>query len=119
VFSLTEAEAAQIWPEWRRVIDVSNEGERAMARKSSGLAKRLAAFFSAIPTPDPPAATPRRMSVLEKRRLASRLLGTLSVQALAETGYKERRARRRGVTPPERGPSPRPVGDLSRVRVHG
>jgi hypothetical protein len=88
-----------------------------MAGKSIGLAQRLAEFFSAIPTPDRALAEPRRMSVLEKRRLASRLLGTLSVQVLAETGYQERRARPRGVTPPERGPAPRPVGDLSRARA--
>jgi len=88
-----------------------------MARKSIGLANRLAAFFAALAASDRPSRR-RRLPDDEKHRLAVQLLGTLSPQVLAETGHDKRQARR-AARPRPRLPSPPPVGDLARPRAHG
>ncbi|MEJ0068566.1 MAG: hypothetical protein WDO24_07385 [Pseudomonadota bacterium] len=84
------------------------------------MAQSLADFFSALAMPDRPPATPHGMSTTDRRGLAIQLLKTLSVQVLAEAGYRNKRLapdpvpRRRELLP-----SPRPVGDLARPRLNG
>jgi hypothetical protein len=83
-----------------------------MMQKSSGLAARLAEFFSADASSERRAVKQRRVAVHGKRKLATQLLKTLSLPVLAVAGYKERRkGRRAGVAAP-RDPSPQPVGEL-------
>jgi hypothetical protein len=85
---------------------------------ADGLARRLADFFDRLA----PTRAARRAVAhdpdVERHRLATQLLGTLSIETLADTGHLKRpvldppaRARR------ARRPQPPPVGDLSRPRV--
>jgi hypothetical protein len=87
-------------------------GARPMVQKSSGLAARLAEFFSVDASSERRAVKQRRIAVRGKRKLATQLLRTLSLPVLAVAGYKERRkGRRDGVAAP-RDPAPQPVGEL-------
>jgi hypothetical protein len=86
-----------------------------MARKSIGLAGRLAAFFGGFAASDRRSRR-RRPPDDEKHWLAVQLLGTLSPQVLVETGHNKSQARR-VEKPRPRLPSPPPVGDLARPRA--
>lgn len=89
-----------------------------MARKLSGLAARLADFLSVDMSFNRQAAQRRRIPPNEKRKLASQLLETLSLQVLAVTGYRERRTHRREMLATDRTSTLKPIGDsFARPRV--
>jgi hypothetical protein len=83
-----------------------------MSLKSSGLAARLAEFFSADASSERRAVKQRRIAVRGKRKLATQLLRTLSLPVLAVAGYKERRKGRRDGMAAPRDPTAQPVGEL-------
>jgi hypothetical protein len=84
---------------------------------ADGLARRLADFFDRL-APRSTRRTVEHDPDVERYRLATQLLGTLSLETLADTGHLKRPV----LDPPARvrrarRPQPPPVGDLSRPRV--